>query len=160
MRSYFVTSGTFSLIIIFLFGCATPWEYDRTIYETCGTKLNILSDPKGDVTVEANHLGLSPISYTLTYKRGIDQYKRKANYWQTDPGKALLITLLSLGVYLPFSFIRVSPETELRPTDKYIDNDVLIRVMAEGFVPEEKKVSCQCEPIRSVEFSLKRVQVP
>ncbi|RKY44132.1 MAG: hypothetical protein DRP81_06005 [Candidatus Omnitrophota bacterium] len=160
MNNCLVKLGIFNLAMIFLFSCATSWKYDRTIYKTRNTKLNILSDPKGNVTVNRNHVGLSPIYYTVSYKEGMDQYKRKVSYWQTDPGKALLVTVLSLGLYLPFSFIPVSPQTELRPSDKYIDNEVLIKVVAEGFTPEEKKVSCYGESTKLIKFRLKHLQVP
>jgi hypothetical protein len=159
MKGHFAKSGIFGLIVIFLFGCATSWtvDRDRTFYERINTRLNIVSDPRGEVTVNGDYVGVSPVSYPLTYKRGISQCERKASCWRTDPGKAFVISVLTLGGYLPFSFIPTSSEHDL--THEYIGNDAVIRVTAEGYMPNETKIDCQGEVTRSVRLHLEPMSV-
>lgn len=158
-KDHFSKLGILGFIMIFLSSCATPWAVDRnrTFYEKVNTRLNIVSEPQGEVTVNGDYVGLSPVSYPLSYERGISQCKRKASCWRTDPGKAFVITFLTAGGYLPFSFIPTSPEHRL--SHEYIGNDAVIRVTAEGYVPNETKIDCEGELARSVQLHLEPMPI-
>jgi hypothetical protein len=44
---------------------------------------------------------------------------RKVSYWDTQPGMALFLSLISLGQYVPLSFIPLDVETSQEPSGAF-----------------------------------------
>lgn len=70
---------------------------------------------------------------------------RNANYWETNPGWAAAVTVLSFGFYLPLSLIPAEPTSQLRPAGKFVNNKVTLRITAQNFQPFEQTIECNGE---------------
>ena len=100
------------------------------------------SAPSGKVFVNDQYIGLAPVTTSLDYKQEVKKKTRKVSYWVTQPGLAFAITLLSLGLYLPFSAIPVDIETIQEPTSIFRDNEFNVRVEALGYKGWQERVKC------------------
>ena len=88
------------------------------------------------------YIGLAPVMTSLDYEQEVKKKTRKVSYWITQPGLASAITLLSLGLYLPFSAIPVDVETIQEPTSIYRANEFIVRVEASGYKGWQETVKC------------------
>jgi hypothetical protein len=104
--------------------------------------LAIESVPSGEVWINNQHIGLAPVTTSVDYKQEVKKKTRKVSYWITQPGLAFGITLLSLGLYLPFSAIPVDIETIQEPTSTFTGNVFMVRVEAPGYKDWQEKVKC------------------
>ena len=102
--------------VLFLNGCATAWKPSGSYYRTSTTKVSVESVPHGKVYINNDYVGNTPIVHTVQYEEQIDKKSRKVSYWITQPGWSLLLSICTLGIYLPFSLIPVDIETSLQPT--------------------------------------------
>jgi hypothetical protein len=57
---------------------------------------------------------------------------RKVSYWISQPGWAFLITIASLGIYLPLSPIPVDIESTTQPTQVFRGNHFELRATLDG----------------------------
>ena len=130
---------TFALLFS-LAGCATEWAAEGSYYRTTQTLLAVESTPPGKILINGNLKGESPLSIPLEYEREVQRKTRKVSYWISQPGLALGITLLSLGIYLPFSAIPVDVELMQEPQSNYRLNRFVVQVQADGHQPWEDTV--------------------
>jgi len=130
------------LCILCLSGCATSWQDKGTFFQTTQTQLTVETEPTGKIYVNNKLIGDSPLTTTFEYGREILRKTRSVSYWRTQPGWALFVSLISLGVYLPFSAIPVDTETSLEPTGNFHGNQVEIKIEAEGFKTFQDKIIC------------------
>jgi hypothetical protein len=121
------------LLLAFLSGCATSWQPQGSFYRTTQTQLRVESNPQGKVYVNNKYVGLTPLETPLEYGQEVERKTRKVSYWDTQPGWSLFVTLLSLGLYLPFSLIPVDVDTSLEPRESYKDNVFAIEIDTEGY---------------------------
>ena len=142
------------LIAAFLLGgCATAWKEKSSFYRTTQTHLAIESNPKGTVYVNNRHVGDTPLTIPLEYQQEVHKKTRKVSYWETQPGWSLFITIVSLGIYLPFSLIPVDIETSLEPIASFKNNEFDVRVASDGYKDWQDKVrlsgeeKCSLQPI-------------
>ena len=136
----------------FLFsqGC-TGWKDVGSFYRTEQTRLTIESTPSGKLYVNNKFIGDTPLSTPLEYEQKVNKSTRDVNYWVTQPGWSLFLSLISLGVYIPFSLIPVDTQTSLSPTGLYNNNQFNLRVDSDNHKSWEKQFLCNGQP--SIEFS-------
>lgn len=135
-----------AFIVVFciscLSGCATSWQDKGTFFQTTQTELTVETEPSGKIYINNKLIGISPLTTTVDYGREILRKTRSVSYWRTQPGLALFVSLISLGIYLPFSAIPVDAETSLEPTGNFNGNQFKIRIEADGFKAFEDKIMC------------------
>ena len=113
-------------------GCAGSWQKQGTFYRTAQTKLDIESNPAGNIYVNNKFVGLTPAQIHLDYSQGIEKKTRKVSYWHTSPGISFFLTLVTLGIYLPISLIPLDIESSFEPLDHYKDNTFSVEIEADG----------------------------
>ena len=118
--------------LFFLGGCATAWHTQGSFYRTAQTQLRVESEPPGKVYIDNRYVGSTPVEVPLEYGQEVERKTRAVSYWDSQPGWSLLLTLASLGLYLPFSLIPVDVDTALESHESYKDNLFRIAVDAEG----------------------------
>lgn len=135
-----------TIIVVFyilcLSGCATSWQNRGTFFQTTQTQLIVETEPSGKIYVNNKLIGISPLATAVEYGREILRKTHSVSYWRTQPGLALFVSLISLGIYLPFSAIPVDTETSLEPTGNFNGNQFNIRIEADGFKTFEDKIMC------------------
>jgi len=132
-----------TLALLFsLAGCTTEWATEGSYYRTTQLLLEVQSTPAGNILINGSHKGESPLSIPLEYEREVQRKTRKVSYWISQPGLALGITLLSLGLYLPFSAIPVDVELMQEPQSNFRSNQFVVQVQADGHQPWEDTVVC------------------
>ena len=130
-------------------GC-TNWKDSGAFFRTEQTKLTVESRPPGNVFVNNKLIGKSPLTTPLEYEQKVNKSTREVNYWVTQPGWSLFFTLISIGLYLPFSLIPIDTETTLTPTGTYNNNQFNIRVEADNNKNWEKQLLCNGQPFPSI----------
>ena len=132
-----------TLALLFsLAGCTTEWVAEGSYYRTTQTLLEVQSTPAGNILINGSQKGESPLSIPLEYEREIQRKTRKVSFWISQPSLALGITLLSLGVYLPFSAIPVDVELMQEPQSNYRLNQFVVQIQADGHNPWGDTVVC------------------
>jgi hypothetical protein len=137
-------------------GCATAWKDAPAFYRSVQTHLSVASTPLGKLYVDDKLVGETPVSVYLDCEQEVKRRTRNVSYWKTEPGYSTLFTVLSLGLYAPFSAIPADSETSIEPTDTYKEKSFRIRVSADGYAPWEETVKCSGEK----EVSFEPVLVP
>ncbi len=132
---------TFALLLS-LAGCTTEWAAEGSYYRTTQTLLDVQSTPPGKISINGSHKGDNSLSIPLEYEREVQRKTRKVSYWISQPGLALGITLLSLGIYLPFSAIPVDVELRQEPQSNFRSNQFVVQVQADGHHHWEDTVVC------------------
>lgn len=129
-------------LLFSLAGCTTEWAAEGSYYRTTQTLLDVQSTPPGKISINGSRKGDSSLSIPLEYEREVQRKTRKVSYWISQPGLALGITLLSLGIYLPFSAIPVDVELRQEPQSNFRSNQFVVQVQADGHHPWEDTVVC------------------
>lgn len=129
-------------IALFASGCATAWKDEPVFYHNVQTRLSVTSTPLGKLYVDNKIIGETPVSTYLDCEQEVKRRRRSVSYWSTEPGYSTLITVLSLGLYLPFSAIPADSETSIEPTGTYKDKAFRVRVETEGYAPWLETVKC------------------
>lgn len=145
MRKRELVLSVRSCILVLLFalgGCTTEWTVEGTYFRAMQTILVVESSPPGRILVNGSQKGESPFIIPLEYEREVQRKTRKVSYWISQPGLALGITLLSLGLYLPFSGIPVDVELMQDPQPIFRSNQFIVQVQADGHRPWENTVIC------------------
>lgn len=153
-----VRSGSILLIGLLLASCATAWQDSGSFYRNAQTALAVDSAPTGAQTFLNNrYLGYTPLSTTLECEQEIRKRTRRVTYWETQPGLSLFISLMSLGLYIPFSLIPVDTETSQQPSGSFKSNEFTLRVEAEGYKPWSTIVVCGPRPAVSLHAVLEKL---
>jgi hypothetical protein len=119
------------------------------------TYLEITTNIPAEVRVADRVVGTTPISFPVNYEQEVDRQVTTANYWETNPGAAAALTVLSLGTYLPFSFIPAEPTSQAQPAGKFFNNGITLRLSADGHESLEHSIELKGEPKVIVNLSLK-----
>ena len=129
--------------LIFLGACATqpPTSY----YRTAQTELKVDSTAPAKVNVDNRYVGDTPVTYPLSYDQEVERNTRNVTYWQTQPALAVLLTILSLGLYLPLSLIPSDTESSQTPLENYRNNHYVITVDAPGYAQWKQEVDAKGE---------------
>jgi len=139
----YVLCGFLCISVSFLNGCATAWKPSGSYYQTTTTKVAVESVPHGKVYINNNYVGDTPIDPSSTIRKRNPKKSRKVSYWITQPGWSLLLSICSLGIYIPFSLIPVDIETSLQPTDSFRNNEFNLQIVSEGYRTWQKKYFVQ-----------------
>jgi hypothetical protein len=130
---------------IFAASCSQT-TYNASPYrQTVTTRIEVNTNIPSEVWVSGRAIGITPITFPFNYEEEVDRQVKNANYWQTNPGWAAAVTVLSFGVYLPFSFIPAEPTSQTQPAGKFVNNKLTIRVNAENFDTFEQTIECKGE---------------
>lgn len=145
--------------LLLLSACSTQTVDQGSYYRTEQTQLSLQSSPSGSVNIDNRYVGVTPLLYPLQYEQEVVRSTKKVTLWDTQPGLAMFLTLISLGVYLPFSAIPVDSETTLEPQEVYRNNHFEITLQAPGYeqwkheldLKGEKTQELQAQLVRKVE---------
>lgn len=147
-----------TLIGLLLAGCATAWQDGGSFYRGARQALAVESTPAGArVFLSDRYLGTTPLSSALECEQEIRKKSRRVSYWVTQPGLSLGLSLLSLGLYVPFSVIPVDIETSLEPSGAFKDDEFVVRVEADGHKVWSAHIVCGPEPLISLHAVLERL---
>jgi hypothetical protein len=119
--------------LILLSACSTQPPEQGSFFRTAQTQLSVQSTPSGNVNLDNRYVGVTPLSLPLDYEQQVERDTTNVTLWQTQPGLALLLTLATLGIYLPFSAIPAASQTTLTPQDVYRQNHFQVTVDAPGY---------------------------
>jgi len=103
-------------------------------------------------------VGTTPGSWPYTYEEQVDLVAGTANYWETNPEKAAALSVLSMGVYVPFSGIAAEQTGESHPTGRYLHNELTVKLEQDGYATVERVIACKGEPQVDVVLSLQRAE--
>lgn len=134
-----IASGSSTLL---LNGCTTPWRDSGSFYRTTQTKLAIETDSQGKVYVNSLYVGDTPVSTPLEYEQEIKRKTRKVSIWVTQPGLALGLSILSLGLYIPFTLPPVDIETLQEPSGTFRNNQFTVSIHSTGYKDWQETVLC------------------
>ena len=130
---------------IFSASCSQTGYSGSTYRQTVTTRIEIKTNTPAQVWVSDRIIGTTPIIFPFNYEQEVDRQVKNANYWQTNPGFAAAVTVLSFGAYLPFSFIPAEQISQTESTGKFVNNKFTLRVIAENFEPFEQTIECKGE---------------
>jgi hypothetical protein len=134
------------LAFLFLSACSAQEPVQHTYYRTAQTEVSLDSLPSGNVSIGNRLVGSTPLKFPLDYEQEVEEQTTTVTLWQTQPGLALFITVISLGLYLPFSAIPVATQSTQTPLDRYQNNQFLIAVDAPDYERWTHQVVATGEP--------------
>lgn len=135
--------------------CAQTTYKASTYRQTVTSLIEINANVPAEVRLRDRTIGTTPVFFPFNYEEEVDRQVTTANYWETNPGTAAALTVLSLGLYLPFSFIPAEPTSEARPAGRFVNNNVTFQLSADGFEPLEHTVDAKGEEKIVLHLSLK-----
>jgi hypothetical protein len=130
---------------IFAASCSQTTYNPSAYRQTVTTRIEVNTNIPSEVWVSDRAIGITPITFPFNYEEEVDREVKNANYWQTNPGWAAAVTVLSFGIYLPFSFLPAEPTSQTQPTGKFVNNKLTLRVTAENFDTFEQTIECKGE---------------
>ncbi|MGA7870935.1 MAG: hypothetical protein WCA22_08550 [Candidatus Binatus sp.] len=120
-------------MLLLLSACSTQPPEQGSYFRTEQTQLSLQSTPSGSVNVDNRYVGVTSVSFPLEYEQQVARDTKNVTLWETQPGLSVFLTIISLGVYLPFSAIPVASETTLAPQEGYRHNHFQVTVDAPGY---------------------------
>jgi hypothetical protein len=138
--------------------CSSTTYKVSTYRQSVTTYLEITTNVPSEMSVSDRVVGITPVSFPFNYEEEVDRQVTTANYWETNPGTAAALTVLSFGTYLPFSFIPAEPTSEARPAGKFVNNKVTLRLSADGYEPLEHSMELKGEDKVALNLFLKATQ--
>jgi hypothetical protein len=140
-----------------LLGCATEWKDGATFHRTVQNTLSIQSSPvPGSVFLNNKYTGQTPLTTAVECQQEVKQKTRHVTYWETHPGLSLLLSITSLGLYVPFSLIPADPVSTQEAVPNFKDNEVTVRIEADGYKPWQATVLCGAQDRVPVDAQLER----
>jgi hypothetical protein len=145
-----IRAPRFQVLILLAVGisaasCSQTTYNASTYRQTVTTRIEVNTNIPSEVWISDRAIGNTPITFPFNYEEEVDRQVKNANYWQTNPGWAAAVTVLTFGGYLPFSFIPVEPTSQTQPAGKFVNNKLTLRVTAEGFDTFERTIECKGE---------------
>ena len=139
-------------------GCVTAWRDGGSFYRSVQTHLSVQSTPPGArIFLNDRYLGDAPITIALDCEQEVKRRTREVSYWTTQPGLSALLSIASLGLYVPFSLIPADRETLYEPTGGFKDNEFSVRLEADGHQGWSTRVACGVQPSVVVHGVLQRM---
>lgn len=122
-------------LAIFTFpGCTTSWKETGSYYRMTQTLAHVESEPRGEVKVQNRYVGDSPVEVPLQYEQKVVNKSRKVSYWISQPGWSLFVSIVSLGLYLPFSVLPVDEQSSLDAQNSFRGNEFNIQITAPEYL--------------------------
>jgi hypothetical protein len=147
---------TLMLALTVVVGCASVAQRASTYMRTATTIIEVNSNVPSEVWVSDQKMGTTPLTFPFSYEEEVERQVKMATYWETNPGIAAAVTVLSLGFYLPFSAIPVEAQSGFRPTGTYAKNKLVLRLTSESCESLGHSVDLNGEPRVEVNLTLKR----
>ncbi len=141
------------LLIMIVSGCSTTTYKATTYRRTVTTYLEVTSNVPAEVWISDRQVGTTPLSFPFNYEEEVDRNVKTANYWETNPGTAAAVSILSFGTYIPFSFIPAEPTSESRPSGAFVNNKTILRLVADGYEPLIQELELSGEAKRQLTFT-------
>lgn len=126
-------------------GCSQTTQNASTYRQTVTTRIEINTNVPSAVWVNDRSVGTTPLTFPFNYEEEVDRTVRNATYWETNPGWASAVTVMSFGLYLPFSMIPAEETSQTRPAGRFVNHKVTIRLTAEDYEPFEQTLECKGE---------------
>ncbi len=150
------TARVFVLIgVLSVAGCSQTTHKATSFTRTVTTMVAVNANVRSQVWVSDRKVGTTPVVFPFNYEEEVDLQAKDKNYWETNPGTAAVVTVLSFGTYLPFSLIPVEPTADSRPSGKYLKNKFILRLEAESYEPLTNSVECQGQEKLEINVTLK-----
>ena len=146
-------SFNLALFVLIVSGCSTTTYKAVTYRRTVTTYLEVTSNVPAEVWLSGRQVGTTPLTVPFNYEEEVDQNVKTANYWETNPGTAAALSVLSFGTYIPFSFIPAEPTSESRPSGTFVNNKTILRLAAEGYEPLSHELELTGEQKRQLTFT-------
>jgi hypothetical protein len=137
-------------------GCATGWERRPDLPVTEQTTVHVRSTPVAEVLLEGRRFGKTPVDVPVPYLRFDERYERRVTLWQSNPGLAIAVSVLSLGIYLPFSLIPVDHQERLETGRRLEGAAVTIALEADGYETWHERIEVQGTPAYTIDVELRR----
>jgi hypothetical protein len=137
--SRYRAAATTFCCLIFLSACSSqppPTLYYRTVQ----TELTVESATPAKVKLDNRYVGDTPVTYPLLYDQEVENDVRNVTWWQTQPALAVVLTILTLGVFLPLSLIPADTESSQKPLENYRNNHFIVAVDAPGYAQWKQEV--------------------
>lgn len=128
--------------LIFLSACSSqppPTLY----YRTAQTELTVDSTTPAKVKLDNRYVGDTPVTYPLLYDQEVENDVRRVTWWQTQPALAVVLTILTLGVFVPLSLIPADTESSQKPLENYRNNHFIVAVDAPGYAQWKQEVDAK-----------------
>jgi hypothetical protein len=106
----------FQITILIVFGflaasCSQTTYKASTYRQTVTTQLEITTNVPAEVRLLDRTIGTTPVASPFNYEEEVDRQVKTANYWETNPGTAAALTVLSFGhIYRSRLFRRSQPQ--------------------------------------------------
>jgi hypothetical protein len=126
-------------------GCSQATQSASTYRQTVTTRIEINTNVPSTVWANDRSVGTTPLTFPFNYEEEVDRTVRNATYWETNPGWAAAVTVMSFGFYLPFSMIPAEATSQTRPAGRFVGHKVTIRLTAEDYEPFEQTLECKGE---------------
>jgi hypothetical protein len=139
-----------------VFGCSQVPYKASTYARSVTTMIAVESNVPAKVWFSDRLVGTAPGAWPYTYQEEVDLVAGTANYWETNPEKAAALSVLSMGLYVPFSGIAAERTGESKPTGRYLNNELTVKLERDGYETVERIIACRGEPQVQVGLSLKR----
>ncbi len=146
-----VTTGVVIPFLLAASSCTTAWSPQGSFYRTVQTELDVTSPPGAAVYIDNKYVGQTPLQTPVEYQQQVVRNTRRVSYWQSQPGWSLLLSIVSLGVYIPFGLIPVTEETTLEPRRSFAHNSFAVEVVTEGHQRWSQEVVCNGEELVSLQ---------
>ena len=151
-----VDSLRFALLVLIVSACSTTTYKAVTYRRTVTTYIEVTSNVPAEVWISDRRVGATPLSFPFNYEEEVDRNVKNANYWETNPGTAAALSVLSFGAYIPFSFIPAEPTSESHPSGTFVNNKTILRLVAEGYEPLTQEIELTGEGKRQLTFTFVR----
>jgi hypothetical protein len=135
--------------------CAQTTYKASTYRRTVTSHIELSTNVPAYVQLGDRTIGTTPVSFPFNYEEEVDRQVTTANYWETNPGTAAALSVLSFGFYVPFSFIPAEPTSEARPAGRFVNNSVTFQLSADGYEPLEYIMEAKGEEKIVLNLSLK-----
>jgi len=112
------------------------------------------SAPPADVFVRGARIGATPVRLAVDYQENARIETRRISYFRTEPLKATLIAIASLGLTIPFNLLPTDSDSRIVALGSYNDNEIRLEFRLDGYAPETRSIALQGEPEIAVQAAL------
>ena len=123
--------------------------------QTVTTMIGVEADPPAQVSIGERIVGITPVTFPYNYEEEVDRNVKHVTYWESNPGWAAFLTVVSFGAYLPFSAIPAEETSQSRPSGQFVGNSVILRLTADGHEPLDHVFELKGEKQVQLKLSLK-----
>jgi hypothetical protein len=120
------------ILLLFVSGCATEWDTKGSFFQRTQAEIDFKGTPQSKIFINNEMRGETPCAFGIDYEQEIIRKHRSVSYWHTHPGLTLFLSIVTIGIYLPFSAIPVDDELIMETTENYKNNLITVRYEKTG----------------------------